>query len=297
VSGKTGIPYADAVWDPTRGCSHVSLGCKTCWAESIAKRFCGPGLPWEGFAEPGRGWTRKVALIPSALDWPLRKRAPLTIFVCSKSDLFHEALSDEDIDRVMATVERSRARRLGHIFLVLTKRAERMRAYCSTRELDTLPNLWLGVSVENRAALPRLDDLAATPAAHRLVSFEPLLEDLGDLSWSLIRIGQVIVGGESGPHARPCEVSWIRSIRDQCRAAGVPVYIKQFGSLGIIRCPQCGGVVGRVQGGFVDSCGKSHASLIEMMVKVRDHAGADQSEWPADLRVRELAWPLHKGER
>ncbi len=354
MSGQTGIPYADAVWDPTRGCSHVSPGCKNCWAESMAKRFCGPGLPWEEFARnrthpaqppgalPGRlgsGWTRKVALIPSALDWPLHRRKPQTIFVCSKSDLFHEALSDDDIGRVFEVIANchSNITLAKHTFLILTKRPARMREWIETELChvwlgDILPNVWLGVSVEDRAHLSRLDDLVATPAAHRWVSFEPLLEDLSDLTrwlpaWRTQRrpaacecghdhgfsrcpnngsiapgchvrgcectgfrrragsdpsvLDAVIVGGESGAHARPCAVQWVRSIRDQCKAAGVPCYVKQLGANA--RDNPFRSTEGRVL----------HSGPVPLV----DRSGADPAEWPEDLRCRELAWPLHKGVR
>lgn len=230
----THIPgYIPATWNPVAGCTRVSEGCRNCYAERMAARFSDPGMWGHGYAErtsAGGRWTGRVELQPDKLDIPLRARRPRCYFVNSTSDLFHERLPDDAIDRVFAVM----ALAPQHIFIVLTKRSERMRGYFSTnprikiaRYRWPLRNVWLGVSIEDRSALPRLDNLRATPSAVRLVSFEPLLDGLGDLD--LAGIDWAITGGESGPGARPMHPDWARSIRDQCIAASVPFFFKQNG--------------------------------------------------------------------
>lgn len=149
-----------------------------------------------------------------------------------------------------------------------------------------IPNLWIGVSVEDQERLSRVDVLKDTPAAVRFVSFEPLLEDLGGLV--LDGIDWAIVGGESGPDARPCDTAWARSIVRQCRQQGVACFTKQLGSAPVCQCSQCGRTIGRVMGGFVDACGPTHTALIAELMKVRDRKGGDPSEWAEELRVREF---------
>jgi protein gp37 len=221
-----------------------------CYAERLAARFSDPGQPYHGFAErmpSGGRWTGKVALVPDALTLPLRWRKPRHIFVNSMSDLFHEGLSDADIDWVFAVM----ALCPRHIMQVLTKRSGRARKYLQNVGLYPrvikigeaarsiamdarvpitewpwpLPNVWLGVSVEDRARKARIDDLRHTPAAGRFLSLEPLLEDLGTIDLS--GIGWVIVGAESGPNSRQMDEGWVRSIRDQCIEASVPFFYKQ----------------------------------------------------------------------
>lgn len=265
--GKTSIEWVKGskgeqgeTWNPVRGCSRISPGCGGggsfsgapgqkggCYAEGIAARFSDPGQPFHGFAERtpnGPRWTGKVALIPSLLNAPLRKRAPTTYF-CSMFDLFHEDLSNEDIADVFAVMTLAH----WHTFQVLTKRSGRALEFLSQwaaggrhiwtaaqrmkmpRGMDKpapgwpLPNVHLGVSVESAKYKPRLDDLRACPAAVRFASLEPLLEDLGALDLSSIH--QVIVGAESGHHARPMREDWVRSIRDQAVAQGVAMFYKQ----------------------------------------------------------------------
>jgi protein gp37 len=319
MADKTGIEWTDATWNPVRGCSRVSEGCRNCYAERVAARFSGPGQPYKGLADRDRSgskWTGRVQLVESALDQPLRWAKPRRIFVNSMSDLFHESLTDGEILRVMMIIWSAPR----HTFQVLTKRPERMRAWFKAwndvEEADPEPkmargpdatraahtsgrarifasmlesmgkpppgaayptydwaggprwwptwpahNLWLGVSVEHQvAAEDRIHHLLATPAARRFLSCEPLLGPVDLTQWLRIfdhcshdgaavnscvgcdgtgggdcgavtrsGIHWVIAGGESGPGARPMHPDWARSLRDQCAAAAVPFFFKQWG--------------------------------------------------------------------
>jgi protein gp37 len=221
MSDRSAIEWTDATWNPVRGCTKVSPGCKHCYAETFAERWRGiPGHPYEqGF---------DVRLVPDKLGEPLRWRASRRIFVNSMSDLFQEDVPDPFIERVFHTM----ASASWHTYQVLTKRAERMRSLTSLlpRALVEPRHIWLGVSVEDRKhGLPRIRELQQTPAGLRFLSIEPLLEDLGHLD--LRGIEWVIVGGESGPGARPMREEWVVSIRDQCRGAGVPFFFKQWGGV------------------------------------------------------------------
>lgn len=309
----TTIERTDVTWNCVRGCSRVSPGCGGaageggCYAERQAARFAGPGQAYEGLVRIGKQgprWTGKVVLVPEKLGEPLRWRKPRRVFVNSMSDLFHEALSNEDIAAVFGVM----AACPQHTFQVLTKRAKRMREWfewiasheedygppptfvaetCAENmgaEIDRLeppwplPNVWLGVSVENQAtADERIPELLACPAAVRFVSYEPALgpvrftlrglpgwdedwkyDTLAGREWASPRddiepgtsprIDWVIVGGESGPGARPFDLAWARSTIAQCRAAGVRVF---------------------------------------------DRKGGTIAEWPADLRVRQFPEAPH----
>jgi protein gp37 len=219
MSDRTSIEWTDATWNPVRGCTKVSPGCKHCYAERFAERFRGVlNHPFEqGF---------DLRLIPEKLDVPLKWRAPRRIFVNSMSDLFHESVPTDYIARVGEVM-----RVAGwHIFQVLTKRPDRMQDLLNNqlRELGSLQNVWWGVSVEDRRyGVPRIKLLRHTNASIRFLSVEPLLENLGKLDLS--GIDWVIVGGESGAHYRPMAVEWAREIRDQCRKMGVPFFFKQWG--------------------------------------------------------------------
>ena len=284
------IEWTEQTWNPVRGCSRVLPGCQNCYAERIAARFSAgqadsackeaagmePGGPFAGFAKrtpSGPRWTGRVELIPEMLEIPLRRRKPTTYFVNSMSDLFHESLTDEAIDRVFDVM----ALCPQHTFQVLTKRAKRMQGYLGTvRDQLTdlvrerahnlsrfddvrkwaalitrgiqpewslpLANIWLGVSCEDQQrADERIPLLLQTPAAVRFISAEPLLGPVNlkfndeypdpDGCYADARhgIAWVIVGGESGPGARPMHPDWVRSIRDQCQAAAVPFFFKQWG--------------------------------------------------------------------
>jgi protein gp37 len=202
-----------------RGCTKISPGCKNCYAERFAERFRGvKGHPFEqGF---------DLRLVPEKLTDPFFWRSPKLVFVNSMSDLFHEGVPDEYIVAVATVMMRAN----WHTYQVLTKRAERLNALLNTklRFAAEQPNIWWGVSVEDRRyGVPRIAFLQNTPARFRFLSIEPLLEDVGRLNLS--RIAWAIVGGESGPHARPMEASWVVSLRDQCRTQGVPFFFKQWG--------------------------------------------------------------------
>ncbi|MBI4921877.1 MAG: phage Gp37/Gp68 family protein [Devosia nanyangense] len=326
MSDKSLIEWTDATWNPLRGCSRVSEGCRHCYAEGVAARFSGPGQPYEGLAgfvvvktvargkttdpipKPEPRWTGKVVRAPhDTLTQPLRWKRPRRIFVNSMSDLFHESVPDEWIDQVFAVMALSPQ----HVFQVLTKRPERMRDYLASglvapnatatqarvlQAIDDLvperteasiaaknrvlsvavsglqtwplPNVWLGVSAEDqKRADERIPLLLATPAAVRFVSLEPLLGPIDVIPYLFIytnaddevlldhtdrigpeeplpfhdpattdpaeiatpRLDWVIVGGESGPGARPMHPDWARSLRDQCVDAGVPFFFKQRG--------------------------------------------------------------------
>jgi protein gp37 len=221
MSDNTRIEWTDATWNPIRGCSQISPGCAHCYAETFAERFRGvPGHPYE------QGFDLK--LIPAKLADPLRWVKPKMVFVNSMSDLFHEDVPDDYIQAVVRVMRTA----CWHTYQVLTKRSDRMRDMLQTslRESAKLPNIWWGVSVENRKhGLPRVAHLRDTPARMRFLSIEPLLEDLRALP--LEGIAWAIVGGESGHGARPMQEEWVVSIRDQCRDAGVPFFFKQWGGV------------------------------------------------------------------
>jgi len=326
--GKTDISWTDHVWNATRGCSRISPGCGGgtpdiegtggCYAERQAARFCGIGMPYEGLVRLGKNgprWTGKVVLVPKMLDVPLRLKKPSRIFVNSMSDLFHEALSNEDIAAVFGVM----AACPQHTFQILTKRAERMKEWFSWVDDNTraacrvaaslrlgrcyetepfptkwpLPNVHLGVSVESQKyADERIPLLLGCPAAVHWISAEPLLGPvdvrrymrlgtLCDCRKDLLpeercdetvircrisnrRISWCVVGGESGPGARPFDVEWARSLLRQARSLpflNPRVFVKQLG-----RRP------------LEDS----------RYLTLKDRAGADPSEWPEDLRVQEF---------
>jgi protein gp37 len=293
MGDKTKIEWTDATWNPIRGCTRVSEGCRNCYAEVMAARFSDPGQWGHGLAKrvtladgsTDHRWTGEMRLIDSALDLPLRWTRPRRIFVNSTSDLFHEAVPDDWIDRVFAVM----ALTPQHTFQVLTKRPERAQRYFTHDDgfgrwghiehrarqmLDRLgrpqprnqtlahyggrnfPHVWLGTSVEDQASADaRIPHLLATPASVRFISAEPLLgpvnllvtdyrghdisalrgiacdptdSDGPDEYYRTGKLDWVIVGGESGPGARPMQPDWARSLRDQCAAAGVAFFMKQM---------------------------------------------------------------------
>jgi protein gp37 len=321
MGANTAIEWTEATWNCLRGCSRVSEGCRNCYAERTGGRFCGAGEPYEGLVRIHESidrsnpesrsfkkealWTGKIEFVEKHLLDPLRWRKPRMIFVNSMSDLFHENVKDEWIDRIFAVM----ALAPQHAFQVLTKRTERMREYfayenrwaqvegwCNEIAEESapaiaspgrtcLPNVWLGVSCEDQpTADKRIPLLLQTPAAVRWISAEPLLgpielEELPSASGigrhldalsnagvdpgALVatKLDWVVVGGESGPNARPFKTEWASDIVRQCKASSVPCFVKQLGAHVI-------------QGG-------------ERRRK-KDRKGGDWHEWPHDLRVREF---------
>lgn len=333
--GMTSIEWTDETWNPITGCTKVSAGCKNCYAEKVADRFWGD-----------RKFT-DVQTHADRLDQPLRWRRPRRVFVNSMSELFHDAVPDAFIDRVFAVM----ALAPQHTFQVLTKRPGRMLkwftggsrpnidVYNAAADLLThdggtidfsrmpldmahtrssggtwwpLPNVWLGVSVEDqRAADERIPLLLQTPAVVRFLSCEPLLGPVDlhqianhdGLHASALqqqhddcfyqfdsRVDWVIVGGESGPGARPCDVAWIRSLVQQCKGAGTACFVKQMGTrAGLAWTSKAGGrefrdIYTRDCGFWPPEAGDEHAWILRM----KDRKGGDPAEWPEDLRVREF---------
>lgn len=220
MSVGTQIEWTDATWNPISGCTKISRGCDFCYAERLAERFRGtPGHPFEnGF---------DLTLRPHKLQEPLSWRTPRRVFVNSMSDLFHKEVPRSFVDSVFETMERAD----WHVFQILTKRSSLLRNYINQRYADSPapPHIWLGVSIESRDCLVRLAHLKQANAAIRFISFEPLLEDLGSLN--LNGIHWAIVGGESGPRARPLDPDWVRRLRDQCRRQDVAFFFKQWGGI------------------------------------------------------------------
>lgn len=374
MSGATSIQWCHATWNPVRGCSRVSEGCRNCYAERQAARFSDPGQPFNGFASRGvvaisttnpetvgsryTRWTGRVELVPDALDWPLHVGRPKwvreaeargerpRVFVNSMSDLFHGSLSGEAIAAVLGVI----AAKPEWDFLVLTKRAAGMREWFAwldaratrTSELHRypsrdshlvkcmllrieamkagvapvamgsswpLPNLWPMVSVEDQpTADERIPHLLATPAAVRGVSYEPALGPVS-FRWAkwhdyatqererraagadvlsehldgLRSLDWVIVGGESGPKARPCDIAWARTVREQCREAGVAFFFKQAGTLPIVDAANVGGLRWSQLDATDYGLGDKH-----VVVRFHHSKGGDLGELPEDLQVREL---------
>lgn len=214
MSENSPIEWTDATWNPITGCTKISPGCANCYAETFAERFRGvPDHPFEqGF---------DLRLWPNRLQLPLQWRKPKRIFVNSMSDLFHDRVPDEFIFSVFETMKLAH----WHNFQVLTKRADRLKSLNS--KLPWAKNIWMGVSVENRKCVERINALAECDAAVRFLSVEPLLELIDNLP--LDRINWVIVGGESGRRCRKIEEEWVISIRDQCINQNVPFFFKQWG--------------------------------------------------------------------
>ena len=286
MSDKSGIQWTDATWNPVTGCSKVSQGCKHCYALRDWARVAAPRATPNAYA--GREFT-DVMFHPERLDQPLRWRRPRRVFVNSMSDLFHEKVPDEAIERILTVTIHAKA----HTFQILTKRPERMRSVMQRwTDMNGRPqtNLWLGVSVEDQqTADERIPLLLQTPAAVRFVSYEPALGPVDfDPLWlraspssafqaglitpsmpAWTRIGAyaldwLIVGGESGHGARPCRIEWIESVVRQCRGANVACFVKQIGTNPIW--------AGAVTSPIAPARGK----------------GGDPAEWPEDLRVREM---------
>ena len=212
------IEWTEQTWNPTVGCTKISPGCKNCYAETMARRLKAMGTPGyeNGF---------ELTLLPQRLDDPIKRKKPTVYFVNSMSDLFHEKVADDYIERVFKVIEETPQ----HTYQILTKRAARMARYFKSRPVPR--NAWLGVSVEDKKyGVPRIDHLRKVPASIRFLSVEPLLQDVGELN--LADIHWVIVGGESGPKARPMKMLWAESVQRQCEAQDVAFFFKQWGGWG-----------------------------------------------------------------
>lgn len=210
------IEWTESTWNPVTGCTKISTGCVHCYAERMARRLQAIGHPnyRNGF---------KVTCHHDVLGYPMKWKRPQMIFVNSMSDLFHRDVSTAFIGEIFFTMNKTP----WHTYQILTKRSERL-ALLSSR-FSWSPNIWMGVTVENADHVGRIDDLRTVSAAVRFLSLEPLLGPLPDLD--LTGIGWVIVGGESGPGARPMDAAWVGDIRDQCLAANVPFFFKQWGGI------------------------------------------------------------------
>lgn len=226
------IEWTEQTWNPTVGCTKISPGCKNCYAEAMARRLKAMGASGyeNGFV---------LTVLPERLDDPVKRKKSTVYFVNSMSDLFHEKVPDEYIERVFDVIKRTPQ----HTYQILTKRAARMARFFKTR---TVPqNAWMGVSVEDRKyGVPRIDHLRKVPASIRFLSVEPLLEDVGVLN--LKDIQWVIVGGESGPKARPMHSSWAQAVQHQCEAQEVAFFFKQWGGWGADGKKRAKGANGRV---------------------------------------------------
>lgn len=218
MAGTTAIEWTDATWNPVTGCTKISPGCDHCYAERFSERFRGvPGHPFEfGF---------DLMLRPERLEQPLGWKSPKMVFVNSMSDLFHKDVPTSFVDRVFDTMERAN----WHVFQILTKRSSLMRDYVNARYVDGLapPHIWLGTSVEDGDRKARIRHMQQMNATIRFLSVEPLIGQLGKVD--LRGISWVIVGGESGPGARPMNPEWVREVRDQCTDAGIAFFFKQWG--------------------------------------------------------------------
>jgi protein gp37 len=216
MADNSRIEWTEATWNPVTGCSKVSPGCAHCYAETFAERWRGlPGHPYQqGF---------DLRLWPERLEVPLRWRRPRTIFVNSMSDLFHEEIPAEYVAEIFDVMQRAD----WHVFQILTKRPERLEALAD--DLPWPPNVWMGVSIENRRFVHRADYLRRTPAQTKFISAEPLLGPLEGLDLS--GIDWLIAGGESGPRHRPMDVEWARDLRDRCVEENVAFFFKQWGGI------------------------------------------------------------------
>ena len=214
MAQSSSIEWTDATWNPVTGCTKISPGCKNCYAERMAKRL-------QSMRQPRYRNGFKLTVQPDLIEQPLRWTEPRMIFVNSMSDLFHEDIPFEYLNKVFDVMGRAH----WHIFQVLTKRSDRLAGVAN--RLYWPSNVWMGVSVENQQYTHRISHLRNVPSAIRFLSIEPLLGPITTLP--LDRIDWVIVGGESGPKARPLDIEWVRNIRDRCINAKVPFFFKQWG--------------------------------------------------------------------
>lgn len=213
---ETKIEWTESTWNPTTGCSKISAGCANCYAEKMSKRLKSMGIPKyeKGF---------ELSLHEDCLSEPYNWKKPKVVFVNSMSDLFHEDISFDFIEKIFKVMNDNSQ----HIFQVLTKRAELLLKY--SPKLNWTSNIWMGVTVENSQVKSRIDLLRQTKAAIKFLSCEPLISDLGILD--LNKINWVIVGGESGPKSRPIQEDWVVDIYNQCRESDIPFFFKQWGGV------------------------------------------------------------------
>jgi protein gp37 len=263
MSTNSTIEWTDATWNPVRGCTKISPGCKHCYAEVFAERFRGvPGHAYEqGF---------DLRIVAQKLGEPLRWHKPKMIFVNSMSDLFQDGVSDDYIKAVTDVMVKAN----WHTYQVLTKRSSRMAQLLSTklRYASAARHIWWGVSVEDRKyGIPRISELQAAPAAVRFLSIEPLLEDLGPLD--LRGIHWVIVGGESGVGARPLQREWVVSIRQQCTNEDVPFFFKQWG-----------GIHKKRAGRQLD--GRTYDEFPERIYSISPLSSDDRVRWATEIESR-----------
>jgi len=327
---RDGISWCDETWSPTRGCRRVSEGCQHCLAERMAARLSGPGRPYEGLVHAAR-WTGRARFVPAMLARPLRWRKPRRIAVSLMGDLFHEDITNEQIAAVFGVMAATQQ----HTYLLLTKRPGRMvewfawleearhevsatpRDFCElmaqgplNRVVETgddtwpLPNVWPGISAENQRTLEeRWEHLCQVPAAVLWVSYEPGLGSVRLSQEMLEKLGWVVLGGESGPGARPCNVNWIRSVVEQCRDA-VPVHVKQLGARPYETKPTPSGegfdpwdMLSRNPRDEAAHRGwfkgwtlvkTATGSQFVRYPKISDRKGAVMDDWPQELRRREF---------
>ena len=218
MSQLSSIEWTEQTWNPTTGCTKISPGCQNCYAETMARRLKAMGI--KGYEN---GFT--LTLQPKRLKEPLKRKKPTIYFVNSMSDLFHEDIPDEYVWKVFNVIKHAPR----HTFQILTKRADRMLQLLKQYKLP--PNAWIGATVEDKKyGIQRIDKLRNINAFVRFLSIEPLLEDLGDLDLKMIQ--WVIVGGESGPKARPMRPEWVKNIKLQCEKHEIPFFFKQWGGWG-----------------------------------------------------------------
>lgn len=220
---NTHIEWADDTWNPIRGCTRVSPGCINCYAETIAHRFSAPGAPYEGLTTKAGIWNGKITVVHDKIMQPLSWKKPRRIFVNSMSDLFHENVPEDAFKTIFEVMNNA----YWHQFLVLTKRP--LQALQKDKNVYWTPNIWLGVSVESRNQIARIQTLQSTSAAVKFISFEPLINEIGPVN--LKNIDWAIVGGESGPGARLMRMDWARQLKRTCDKQGVAFFMKQIGSV------------------------------------------------------------------
>ena len=234
MAKTTGIEWTDATWNPIRGCSRVSEGCRNCYAEVVSARFSGKNLPYEGlanFVSTKQGqearWTGEIKVVQKMIDAPIRWKKPRLIFVNSMSDMFHEKVTDSTLDTLFTVMTKADH----HEYQVLTKRPERMLEF--SERFPIPKNVWMGVSVEDVATVPRLEILEDVRADVRFVSAEPLIQNISDELFKHLKwLDWVIVGGETGIRARPMDVEWAHEMYYDCRMMGVAYFFKQMGGKG-----------------------------------------------------------------